>query len=47
MVARISSTISIVVSGCKNAKRATVSPSQVVGVTKPVWSANSWADQAS
>ena len=31
---RISSTISTVVLGCKNAKRATVSPSQLVGVTK-------------
>ena len=36
-----------VVSGWRKAKRATVSPSHLVGVTKPIWSASSWADQAS
>ena len=46
MVSRISRTISSVVLGWRKAKRATVSPSHVVGVTKPVWSASSWADQA-
>ena len=35
MVPRISRIISSVVSGWRKAKRATVSPSQVVGVTKP------------
>ena len=45
MVARISATISIVVSGCKKAKRAIGSPSQVVGVTKPTWRSSSSSDQ--
>ncbi len=44
MVSRISRTISWVVLGCRKAKRATVSPSHVVGVTKPIWSASSLAD---
>ena len=47
MEARISSIISTVVSGCRKAKRATVSPSQVVGVTNPIWSCSSRADHAS
>ena len=45
--ARISSTISTVVLGCRKAKRATVSPSQLVGVTKPIWSCSRRADHAS
>ena len=46
MVARISSTISMVVSGWRKAMRATVSPSHFEGVTNPIWSASSLADQA-
>ena len=38
---------SSVVLGCRKAKRATVSPSHTVGVTKPVWSASSLADHSS
>ena len=38
IVSRISSTISTVVFGWRKAKRATVSPSQWSGVTKPIWS---------
>ncbi len=44
---RISSTISTVVSGWRKAKRATVSPSHAVGVTKPIWSRSRRADQSS
>ena len=46
IVARISSTIARVVPGCRKAKRATVSPSQPVGVTKAIWSASRRSDQA-
>ena len=45
MVARISSTMAVVVWGCKKAKRATVSPSHRVGVTNPTWLARSRLDQ--
>lgn len=45
IVANISSTISMVVCGCRNAMRATVSPSHFDGVTNPTWSASSRADQ--
>jgi len=44
MVARISSTKSIVVFGWRKAKRAMVSPCHAVGVTKPTWAASSWRD---
>lgn len=46
IVPRISSTISTVVSGCRKAKRATVSPCQPVGVTNAIWPASSRSDQA-
>ena len=44
---RIWSTISTVASGWRKAKRATVSPSQLVGVTNPTWSRSRRADHAS
>ena len=34
--------VSSVVSGCRKASRATVSPSHLVGVTKATWSRSSW-----
>ena len=34
--------VSSVVLGCRNARRATVSPSHLVGVTKATWSRRSW-----
>ena len=47
VVARTSSTISRVVSGWRNARRATGSPCQRDGATNAIWSASSRADQAS